>query len=131
MISVQMAGCAPIVRAFEEGHEAAQVWSKARTDVLGLRVPSAVGDFLILRALRESGGTAIAVEESVAFAEVLRLKQMLKLDAAPEDGAAFAALGPLCERGDLSRDERVVVFLTGSARLYRNILARHGVNLSG
>jgi len=127
MFSAQMAGCAPMVRAFDRGLEAAEPWPDARTDVLGLRVPGAVGDFLILRALRESGGAAIAVDEDAAFEATADIYRRSGLQGAPEDGAAWEALRLLSARGDLGADARVVVFLTGSASLYANILRRHGV----
>lgn len=124
MVAVQMEGCAPMVRAFEAGAVHAQPWPDARTDVLGLRVPGAVGDFLILQALFESHGTAVAVEEEAAFAATAELFNRYGLAGAPEDGAALAALELLCARGWIRPVEYVVVFLTGSAALYRNILLR-------
>ena len=131
MVSVQMEGCAPMVRAFEAGSPRAEPWRDAHTDVLGLRVPQAVGDFLILQALRESQGTAIAIEEEAAFAATAELKSRYGLAGAPEDGAALAALDLLCARNWIGPEEHVVVFLTGSAALYRNILRRHGVEVEG
>lgn len=116
-----------MVRAHASGATQATVWESATTDVLGLRVPSAVGDFLILRALSESGGTALTVPEHEAFSGVTTLNIDYNLDASPEAGASLAALTRLRSDGRLRPEDRVVVFLTGSGVLYRNILARHGV----
>jgi threonine synthase len=127
MVSVQMAGCAPMVRAFERGEGTAAPWQDAVTDVLGLRVPGAVGDFLILRALRESGGTAVQVSEEEAFGETALLNRELKIDGSPEAGAAWAGFRALHNVEWITNSDRVVVFLTGSGELYRNILTRHGV----
>lgn len=127
MVSVQMEGCAPMVRAFKDKTTYARAWDSAKTDVLGLRVPSAVGDFLILRAIKDSGGTALSVSEHEAFSGVTALNEGYSLDASPEAGAAFAAMTRLKSEGLLRPTDRVVVFLTGSGVLYRSILARHGV----
>ena len=103
MVSVQAEGCAPIVRAFETGAETAERWEGAATRAGGLRVPAAVGDMLILAALRESGGTAIAVsEEALTEAQGLAGRLMGSY-VAPESGAALAAVRVLRERGDLGR----------------------------
>ncbi len=118
MISVQAAGCAPIVRAFESGVEHAEPWQDAWTYASGLRVPRAVGDFLILRAVRESGGTAIAVTDE-AMAEAVRLLGAYTgVFAAPEGGAVAAAIPMLLERGALRPDDEVVLFNTGSGLKY-------------
>jgi len=118
MISVQAEGCAPIVRAFETGAGTAERWEGAATRAGGLRVPAAVGDKLILAALRESGGTAIAVsEEALTEAQGLAGRLMGSY-VAPESGAAFAAVRALRERGDLGGEERVVVFDCGIGQKY-------------
>ena len=127
MVSVQMAGCAPIPLAYEQGQTHATPWPEAQTDVLGLRVPVAVGDGLILRAIDESDGTALAISEEEAFAATDELFRHLHKAAAPEAGAAWAALRRLREQGELTGPERIVVFLTGNGLLYRNILERHGL----
>jgi threonine synthase len=127
MVSVQMAGCAPVCRAFAEGQAVATPWEQPATDVLGLRVPSAVGDVLILSALRESRGTAVTVTEEEAFASTQELNDAFVIDAAPEAGAAFAGLTQLSRSGLLRSSDKVCVFLTGSGELYRDLLARHGV----
>jgi threonine synthase len=118
MISVQAEGCAPIVRAFEEGAERARPWEAAATYASGIRVPTAVGDYLILRAVRESGGRAVAVSEE-EIAEGARLLCTREgIFAAPEGGATLAALLKLRERGDVREDETVVLFNTGTGLKY-------------
>ena len=118
MYSVQAAGCAPMVRAFEAGEAAATPWEGARTYASGLRVPGAVGDFLILRALRDSGGSAIAVPDSEMERWVGFVGRDTGVFAAPEGGAVAAAAVGLLERGDLYVDDEVVLFNTGSGLKY-------------
>lgn len=122
MVSVQATGCAPIPRAFEAGTDHADTWENPETLAAGLRVPGAVGDFLMLRAIRETGGTAIAVpdDEIIAWTKELGAKE--GIFGAPEDGAALAALKRLLECGEIRPDERVVVFLTGSGYKYLDVL---------
>ena len=118
MVSVQAEGCAPIVRAFETGAQTAARWERAATRAGGLRVPQAVGDKLILAALRESGGTAIAVSEE-ALTEAQGLAGRLAgMYVAPESGAALAAVRALVERGDVGASESVVVFDCGIGQKY-------------
>jgi threonine synthase len=118
MVSVQAAGCAPIVRAFEEGAERARPWEDAATYASGIRVPAAVGDYLILRAVRESGGRAVAVSEE-EIADGARLISTLEgIFAAPEGGATLAAVLKLRERGEVRDDETVVLFNTGTGLKY-------------
>lgn len=118
MISVQAEGCAPIVRAFEAGAESAIPWENAHTAASGLRVPRAIGDFLILRAVRESGGTAIAVTETEIRAAWAEFASATGIYAAPEGAATLAALKQLQERGQLNPQERIVLFNTGSGLKY-------------
>ena len=118
MFAVQTEGCAPIVRAFDAGERRAARWEGASTRAGGLRVPAAVGDTLILDALRESGGTAIAVSEDALTEAQLQAARQMGAYVAPESGAAFAAVRALRERGDLERDERVVVFDCGIGQKY-------------
>src|SRR2546423_11203027 len=99
MYSVQSSGCAPIVRAFEQGLENAPEWESAQTTAWGLRVPRAVGDRLMLRALRESKGGAIAVPESEIEPAAAELRTREGIDAGPEAGAALLALRRLIEKG--------------------------------
>ncbi|MDE0022604.1 MAG: threonine synthase [Candidatus Poribacteria bacterium] len=114
MIVVQAEGCAPIVRAYEEGEPRADAWENPQTNAPGLRVPSAVGDFLILNAVRESGGCAVAVsEEAIAEAEQA-MGRYEGVCAAPEGAAALAGYLQLTDNGVIERRESVVVFNTGS-----------------
>ncbi len=118
MISVQAAGCAPIVRAWEAGAEFADPWENAHTYASGLRVPKAVGDFLILRGIRESEGAAIAVadEEMGRWTEIVG--RLTGVFCAPEGAATAAAVPVLRDRGILSADDEVVLFNTGSGLKY-------------
>ncbi|MFQ5601340.1 MAG: threonine synthase [Candidatus Krumholzibacteriia bacterium] len=113
MMCVQSQGCAPIVRAFDSGAERAEPWDDAHTFALGLRVPVAVGDFLMLRALRESGGSAVAVSDG----EIGNAGRDLALEegifAAPEGAATWAAAQLLRARGELRETDTVVLFNTG------------------
>jgi threonine synthase len=118
MISVQAAGCAPIVRAWEAGCEAAEPWENAHTYASGLRVPRAIGDFLILRAVRQSGGAAVAVPDEAMREAVRLIGKTTGIFAAPEGGATAAAVPLLLERGLLRRDEEIVLFNTGSGLKY-------------
>jgi len=118
MVSVQAEGCAPIVRAFERGEETAAPWEDPRTEASGLRVPSAIGDFLILRAIRESGGTAVAVSDAEMRAGIRRLGRTEGCVTAPEGGATVAAVQRLLASGWIRPDDRVVLFLTGTGLKY-------------
>jgi threonine synthase len=119
MISAQAAGCAPIVRAFEEGSPSATPWNEPHTHASGLRVPGPLGDRLILRALRESQGDAAAVDEDVIRDATLRLSRATGVDAAPEGGCALGVLERLVQKGRVPRDAEVVLFNTGSGASYR------------
>ena len=118
MISVQSEGCAPVVEAFHQGLEHGATIENAHTVASGLRVPAAVGDFIMLDILRESGGTAVAVsdEELVEDAELIGSKE--GIFAAPEGGALVAALRKLLASGDVTKDERIVLFNTGGGIKY-------------
>jgi threonine synthase len=110
MVAVQAAGCAPMVRAYEAGEEHAPRWENAHTIAAGIRVPQAVGDFLILRAVRESGGFAIAVEDdaiTAALDEVARAEGFLMC---PEGAATYAAWKQALADGRIRRDEQAVLF---------------------
>jgi threonine synthase len=117
-VSVQMAACAPIVRAFEAGAEAAEPWESPTTEAYGLRVPKAVGDFLILRALRETGGRALAVEEGELAPTARRIARDEGLAVGPEGAACFAAVERLAAEGAFTEGDRVVVFQTGHPANY-------------
>jgi threonine synthase len=118
MIAVQAAGCAPMVRAWENGDEFADRWEGAATMATGIRVPKAVGDFLILRAVRESEGAAIAVEEEAiaeAVDDAARLDGML---LCPEGGAVLAAWRQALRKGLVEKDERSVLFNCANGNKY-------------
>ena len=121
-VSVQAEGCAPIVRAFEQGEDSAAMWDNAHTVASGLRVPGAVGDFLMLRALRETGGCAIAVSDEELIRESHRIAKMTGVFPAPEGGATLAALLKLRDSGWVNGSERVVLFNTGSGYKYLEAL---------
>ncbi|MDQ6861749.1 MAG: threonine synthase [Verrucomicrobiota bacterium] len=118
MFTVQASGCAPIVRAFEAGEEFAAEFPNAHTAASGLRVPKAVGDFIMLRILRESGGGAITIDDEEMIRVTREVGASEGLFVAPEGAACFAALQPLIDQGKIGRDERVVIFNTGSGIKY-------------
>ncbi|HEU4596186.1 MAG TPA: threonine synthase [Pyrinomonadaceae bacterium] len=118
MVTVQAAGCAPIVRAFEKGERFAEEFPDAATIASGLRVPKAIGDFLILDALRASGGSAIAVTDEELLAAVGEIGALEGVFTAPEGAACLPALRVLLERGEVQPDERVVLFNTGAGVKY-------------
>jgi len=118
-VSVQAAGCAPVVRAFDEGAAVTTPWVDATTEAYGLRVPAPIGGFLCLRAIRETGGTAVAIDESAIAPAARRLAARTGLDICPEDGAAWVAYEQLRASGWISPGERVVVFNTGTGLKYR------------
>jgi threonine synthase len=118
MICVQAAGCAPIVRAFEAGRATAEPWADPRTVAAGLRVPQSAGDFLMLRALRESNGLALAVDDDALVSDARTLASLEGIDACPEGGACVAALRRLAATGAVRRDETIVVFNTGTGLKY-------------
>jgi threonine synthase len=124
MVSVQAEGCAPIVRAFERGEERAEPWTDAATIADGLRVPRAIGDFLILRAVRQSGGTALSVPDESMVDGMREMGRVEGLSAAPEGGATLHALRILVRRGLVGRDDVVVLFNTGGALKYLEVLNR-------
>jgi threonine synthase len=114
MVVVQATGCAPIVRAFEAGSDRAERWADARTVAPGIRVPAAIGDYLILRAVRESHGTAVAVADDEIVEARATLARLAGIDAALEGAATYAAVRHLRRSGFLAGDERVVIFNTGT-----------------
>ena len=123
MVTVQAAGCAPIVRAFGAGAEKAAPWEDAHTIADGLRVPKAIGDFLVLRAVRESGGAAVAVGDAEMVAGMRDLGKLEGISAAPEGGAALHALRVLMSDGRIKSNDTVVIFNTGGALKYLDVLA--------
>jgi threonine synthase len=118
MYAIQAAGCAPIVRAFERGDEFAERWEGAATVATGIRVPSAVGDFLILRAVRESGGAAIAVDEQDILQAVEDAARDDGMLLCPEAGAALAGWRSALDRGFVTHDETALLFNCASGNKY-------------
>jgi threonine synthase len=118
MVTVQAEGCAPIVRAFEEGNRFADEFPNAATTASGLRVPKAIGDFLILDALRASRGTAVSVTDEELIAATREIGAAEGIFCAPEGAACLPALKKLIESGEIDKRERVVLFNTGSGVKY-------------
>jgi len=121
MVSVQAEGCAPIPKAYVEGKEESTFWEGARTIAAGLRVPHALGDFLILRAVRESGGSALAVSDDEIMDAVRLMAEEEGLFACPEGAATLAGLKKLLEDGSVEKGERVVLFNTGTGLKYTDL----------
>src|SRR5262249_22811045 len=118
MVVVQAAGCAPIVRAFERGESSAEPWVNARTAAAGLRVPAAIGDYLILDAVRASGGTAVSVSEEQIRQAQIDMGRLAGVFAAPEAAATWAAVPKLRREGYVEGTEKVVLFCTGMGLKY-------------
>ncbi|HEY1265614.1 MAG TPA: threonine synthase [Candidatus Binatia bacterium] len=118
MVSVQAEHCAPIVRAFNEGKEAAEPWKDARTIASGLRVPQAVADFLMLRVLRESGGAAVAVSDEEMLADIRLAGRLEGLFFCPEGAACVAAVRRLRKAGWIGSSDTVLIFNTASGLKY-------------
>ena len=123
MVVVQAAGCAPIVRAFESGASHAERWPDAATIAAGLRVPAAIGDYLILAALRESGGTALTVTDDEMLEGMNLAARREGLLVSPESGAAFIAARKLRQSGYLRPNDLAVVFATGSGLMHTDLIA--------
>jgi threonine synthase len=118
MVTVQAEGCAPIVKAFADGKQFADEFPEAHTTASGLRVPKAIGDFMILDALRSSGGTAIAVTDEELIAATREIGAAEGIFCAPEGAACLPALRKLVASGAVEANERVVLFNTGSGVKY-------------
>jgi threonine synthase len=118
MISVQAAGCAPITRAFEQEQADSKFWEGAATVASGLRVPKALGDFLVLEAVRQSGGTALSISDAEMLDAGVQLAEKEGIFAAPEGGACVAAAKRLAETGFFKPDDKVVIYNTGSGYKY-------------
>jgi threonine synthase len=118
MISVQAEGCQPITRAFQQNAESSEFWPDAHTVASGLRVPKALGDFLVLRAIRESGGTAVSISDAEMLDAGALLARTQGIFAAPEGGACVAAAKHLLEQGFLHPDMQIVIYNTGSGLKY-------------
>ena len=124
MIAVQATGCAPIVRAFASGANHAERWANAETIAAGLRVPAAIGDYLILEAVRESGGTAITVTDDEMLEGMALAAEREGLFVSPESGAAVIATRTLRESGFLRADDLTVIFATGSGLMHVDLVDR-------
>jgi len=118
MVVVQSTGCAPLVRAFEQGADHAEPWKDAATIAAGIRVPSAIGDYLVLKAIRESGGTAIAVSDDEIRKGQIAMARETGVYTSPEGAATWAALAPLRQSGFLTGEEDVTLFATGAGVKY-------------
>jgi threonine synthase len=129
MIAIQAAGCAPVARAFDNGEAVSQMWQNAATFASGLRVPKPYGDYIILDAVRESGGTAVAVTDEQIFASLKDWASHEGILMSPEGAAATAAYDHLIGTGFLTPSDRVVIFNTGSGNKYTDVLA-HALGLT-
>ncbi len=121
MVTVQSTGCAPMVRAFNENTEFAEPWQNAKTVADGLRVPAAVGDFLILRALRESNGTAVQVTDEELMEGANLIGRTEGIFVSPEGGASLSAFKKLREQNWIIEGEKVILFNTGSGHKYMHL----------
>lgn len=122
MVCVQAEGCAPLVTAYNKGEKFADPFPNPKTLAAGMRVPAAVGDFLVIRAVRESGGTALTVTDDQMVDSVRDMSSFEGIFPAPEGGATLSALQLLLDSGEIGKDERVVLLNTGSAVKYLDVL---------
>lgn len=122
MVTVQPEGCPPIVNAFDRGADVAGTWEHAHTVADGLRVPRAIADFLILRTIRESGGTAVAVSDDQMIDDMKTIGRLEGVSAAPEGAASLAAIRKLVADGKIKKHETVVLFNTGGALKYLDLM---------
>jgi threonine synthase len=127
MVVVQAEDCSPIVKAFEAGEEHAPLFENAATCAAGLRVPIAVGDFLMIRALRESGGTAISISDEALMDGVKEMSAHQGVYACPEGGAVWKAAQQLLESGWIKPEEKVVLFNTGTGLKYNHLFSVDGL----
>jgi len=125
MVSVQAIGCAPIVKALDENKTTAEPWINAQTVASGLRVPQAVGDFLILQAIRESGGTAVSISDDEMLAEIPRMGKAEGIFFCPEGAACVAALRRLVENRWIRPADQVLIFNTASGLKYLDVIRRN------
>jgi threonine synthase len=124
LVSVQASGCAPIVKAFAENKTSAEPWQNAHTVASGLRVPQAVADFLMLKALRESRGTAVSVSDEAMLVEIGRVGKAEGVFFCPEGAACVAALRVLKNNGWIQTGDSVLVFNTASGLKYLDVLQK-------
>ena len=122
MITVQAAGCAPIVKAWEAGKSSSEMWPDAATFAAGLRVPKAYGDYLILDILKKSGGTAVAATDEEILAATRHWASVEGVFAAPEGAASLVAYRKLRASGFFGAEDKVVLFNTGSAYKYLDMI---------
>jgi threonine synthase len=122
MVAVQAEGCAPIPKAWDEGAATSKMWPNASTIAAGLRVPKAYGDYLILEILRKSGGVAVSVTDDEIMDALQHWAQVEGVFAAPEGAAALAAYRKLRATGFFGSDDRVVLFNTGTALKYLDVI---------
>ena len=122
MYCVQAEGCAPIVRAFRQGSEFAEPWEDARTAAAGIRVPAAIGDYLVLRVIRESGGGAVTVSDAEIMEHVKIVASLEGIFVCPEGAATAAALGKLLADGTVTPDETTLLLNTGSGLKYLELV---------
>ena len=122
LISCQAEGCAPIVTAFDKGERFAELFPNARTVASGLRVPVAVGDFMMLDAIRASGGAAVAGHEGRIVPWMRRLASVEGLSICPETAICFDVLEQLLEQGRIGAEEHVLVFNTAAAQKYPEVI---------
>ncbi|MBK5293673.1 MAG: threonine synthase [Acidobacteriia bacterium] len=131
MIAVQVEGCQPVVRAFEQGTPRSEFWQNAHTVASGLRVPKPLGDFLVLNAVRDSGGCAIAVSDEELLDAGIQLAAEEGMFVAPEGAACIAALEKLLASGFLKPDEKIVIYNTGSGLKYLEAYSTRFPRVSG
>jgi threonine synthase len=131
MISVQATGCAPIVKAWDEGKHASEMWANAATSAAGLRVPKAYGDYLILDILRKSKGTAVAVSDEEIMDALRHWARVEGVFAAPEGATALAAYRKLRSSQFFKESDRVVLFNTGTGLKYLDTLEIKRVERAG
>ncbi|MFX1285945.1 MAG: threonine synthase [Promethearchaeota archaeon] len=118
LVTVQSSGCAPIVKAFQDGKRIVEFWEDAQTFALGLRVPAAIGDYLILKALNESNGTAVEVKDSEILVAMKKLAKIEGIMQSPEGAATFAGIEKLLDINFISSSDSIVLFGTGSGFIY-------------
>jgi threonine synthase len=129
MVSVQSEGCAPIPDAFEKGKDESEFWEGADTVAAGLRVPKALGDFLILKIIRESGGIALAVSDKEIMGAMEMMAKKEGIFPCPEGAATLAALTRLTQEGKVDHDEQVVLFNTGSGLKYTDLFEVNAITV--
>lgn len=123
MIAVQAAGCAPVVRAFDQDEKVSQMWQNAHTFASGLRVPKPYGDSILLEILHESGGTGVALSDEILFSSLLDWARNEGVLLSPEGAASMAGYDHLIETGFLRPSDRVVLFNTGSGNKYTDVIS--------